>query len=464
MAGSTGILGGGIAGLTAAWQLQKLGHDFTLYEATDRLGGPIETVRRDGFTIELGPDGWVTEKPWAAELAQELGLGTELIESNDATRVTWIVQEGALVAMPDGMRMMVPGSLASLEGSPLFSAEAIAAYRAEPLRAEALQAASPAGDESIATFVERHFGAEVLHKVGAPLLSGVFGGDVAQLSVRAVMPQFVAFEREHGSLVLAMQQAARARGGRPPRPVFTTLRGGVGMLIERMTEQIDAARIALRAEALSVDREGSGWAVSTAHGEAVHERLIVATPAHVTRELLRHVVPATGHLLPGRASSAVLVAFAFDEEFALPKGFGFLAPAGESAIMAATFTDQKFAGRVPAGGRLLRAFFGGPSESESAHDRRTDEELAQVALAELRRILAASGGYSMPEPVLTRVRRWPRSLPQYAVGHLERIAELDRAVDAATGLTLLGNAYRGVGLPDLIRDARAAARRVAASA
>ena len=458
MGGSTGIIGGGIAGLTAAWQLQKLGQDFTLYEATGRLGGPIETHRRDGFTIELGPDGWVTEKPWAAELAQELGLGAELIASNDATRVTWIVQNGALVAMPDGMRMMVPGDSASLEGSPLFSAEAIAAYDSEPFRAEALRTASPAQDESIAEFVERHFGAEVLRKVGAPLLSGVFGGDVAQLSVRAVMPQFVAMEREHGSLIVAVERAARARAGRPVQPVFTTLSSGVGLLIERIAAEVDSARLTLNTKVTAIERESSGWAVHTARGRAVHKRLIVATPAHATCELLRPVLSRIESLLPARASSAVLVAFAFDEEFALPKGFGFLAPAGEAEIMAATFTDQKFTGRVPAGKRLLRAFFGGPAES--AHDVRTDEELAHVALAELRRILAASGAYSLPEPVFTLVRRWPRSLPQYAVNHLERMAELDRMVTSVPGLTLLGNAYRGVGLPDLIREARAAARAI----
>ena len=256
MGGSTGIVGGGIAGLVAAWQMQKLGQEFTLYEATDRLGGPIETLRRDGFTIELGPDGWVTEKPWAAELARELALGAELLESNDRTRVTWIVQNGALVPMPDGMRMMVPGSLASLEGSPLFSARAVSAYRSEPLRALALKAASPESDESIADFVERHFGAEVLHKVGAPLLSGVFGGDVAQLSMRAVMPQFVAMEREHGSLVHAMERAAEARCGRPPRPVFTTLRSGVATLVERLVAEIDADAIALNTKVLALAREG----------------------------------------------------------------------------------------------------------------------------------------------------------------------------------------------------------------
>ena len=327
---------------------------------------------------------------------------------------------------------------------------------------DALQAARPDGDESIADFVERHFGAEVLHKVGAPLLSGVFGGDVAQLSMRAVMPQFVALEREHGSLIVAMERAAAARGGRPLRPVFTTLRSGVGTLIERLAAEIGADTIALNTKVVAVGREGSGWLVSTAHGQAFHQRLIVATQAHATCDLLRPALPRIEDLLPARASSAVLVAFAFDEEFALPAGFGFLAPAGEAEIMAGTFTDQKFDGRVPPGKRLLRAFFGGPAES--AHDGRTDTELARVALAELRRILGASGCFSLPEPALTLVRRWPRSLPQYAVGHLERMAELDRMVAGLPGLTLLGNAYRGVGLPDLIREARAAARAVAESA
>ncbi len=192
------VLGGGIAGVTAAWQLAQreraLGDiEVVLFEASGRLGGTVETVYRDGFVVECGPDGWVSEKPWARELVRELGMHGKLIASNDAERVTYILSGGRLVAMPDGMRMMVPTELAALESSPLFSAEAKRAYAAEPGRAEELRRSAPAEDESISSFVARHFGPEVLTKVAAPLLSGVFGGDVARLSVQAVMPAFVRY-------------------------------------------------------------------------------------------------------------------------------------------------------------------------------------------------------------------------------------------------------------------------------
>ena len=458
MPNHTAIVGGGIAGLTAAWQLDRLGCPFTLFEASGRLGGPIETVQRDAFTIELGPDGWVTEKPWAAELARELGLSEELIGSNDATRVTWIVRDGALVPVPDGMRMMVPTDLSALQGSSLLSPDALAAYAAEPGRAPELRAAAPDEDESIASFIERHFGTEVLHTLAAPLLSGVFGGSVQTLSVRAVMPQFVRMEREHGSLILALQQAAAARLGRPEQSIFTSLRSGTQTLVDRMAASLPPGSVYLGVAVQSIAAEGDAWLLHTPAGIVRFDQLILATPAHVTCDLLRGIVPGSGPLLPAAASSAILVAFAFDEHFALPKGFGFLAPAGESALLAATFTDQKYDCRAPAGRRLVRAFFGGTTES--AADERSDAELTGVALAELRRILQSSG-YDLPEAAFSIVRRWPRSLPQYAVGHLDRMAELDRLLADRPTLHLLGNAYRGVGLPDLIRDARATARGIA---
>ena len=469
----TAIVGGGIAGLAAAWQLHQLGRSFTLYEASGRLGGPIETLHRDGFTIDMGPDGWVSEKPWAAELARELGLGDELIGSNDRTRITWIVRDGALVAIPDGMRMMVPTDLRTLAGSSLFTPEALASYAAEPGRAADLRAQAPDRDESIGSFIERHFGREVLARLAAPLLSGVFGGDVNTLSVRAVMPQFVAFEREHGSLILGLtrklEQAATARAGRPAQPIFTTLRSGTQTLVDRMAATLPAGSVVLDAAVREVVPDGAGWRVSdarSASGWSACDHLVLATPAETTRKLLRTALPAHGDALPGllpaRSSSAILVAFAYDRHFGLPQGFGFLAPAGESAILAATFSDQKYGGRAPAGYRLLRAFFGGAAEQPdlSGNDSRSDAELTSVAAAELRRILEGSG-YSLPdEPAFSVVRRWPRSLPQYAVGHIARIDELQNLLAATPTLHLLGNPYRGVGLPDLIRDARSTARTI----
>jgi oxygen-dependent protoporphyrinogen oxidase len=450
------IVGGGIAGVTAVWQVAKLaatGADVeaVLFEASQRPGGIVETVRESGFIVECGPDAWVTEKPWARELAEELGLGSEIIPSNDATRKTYILIDGKLVAMPDGMRMMVPHDLDALDRSTLFSDSAKAAFRDEVGRASELKAAAPEADESVADFVQRHFGAEVLEKIGAPLLSGVFGGDVAKLSVRAVMAPFVAMEREHGSLIHALQQRA-ARPGQAAA-VFTTLRNGVGGLIDAMFAEIPAEWLWLGGAVLDVSRTDAGWSISTAAGRESFDSLMLAVPADVASALLRQLDPKAAALMQMDASSAVVAGFGFSEPVDLPPGFGFLVPpgSGESSLLAGTFVDQKFDGRVSEGCRLLRGFFGGATADRLMQE--SDDVIAALALTELRKVLG-----ELPAPALTVVRRWPRALPQYAVGHIGRMAALSQRVQAMGQLWLLGNGYRGVGLPDLVRDARAAAR------
>jgi oxygen-dependent protoporphyrinogen oxidase len=472
------IVGGGIAGLAAAYELERARErgadlDWQLYEATDRLGGIVETTRHttpDGdFILEGGPDGWVTEKPWARELAVELGLEDQLIYSKDATRKTYILIEGQLVAMPDRMRMMVPEDLATLESCTLFSAAARAAYALEFSRAEELKANAPATDESVATFVRRHFGDEVLAKIGAPLLSGVFGGDVERLSVRSVMPAFVAMEREHGSLIAALQDKARARGDRPNQPIFTSLRNGLGTLTDAITARLPAERIHRNRSALSIKREGNNWCLRTSTppvkgrpgtSKRHFHHIFLATPVDVTRNLLALRDAAIAQLLPSSASSAVLSTFCWRDaaNFTVPAGFGFLVPQSseersQHQLLAATFVDQKFPHRTPDGARVIRVFFGG--SSAEALSPQTDDAIAAEAFEQLRSIL---GPLPQPEPALTTVRRWPRSLPQYEIGHIERMAELDQRILALGGITLLGNGYRGVGLPDLIRDARSAVR------
>ena len=448
------VVGGGISGVTAAWQMARLGlEDAALYEASGRMGGTVETARRDGFVIDMGPDGWVSEKPWAGELAKELGLGDELIGSNDAGRVTYIAQAGRLVAMPDAMRMMVPTELAALEGSPLFSDAARAAYAGEAKRAEALRAAVPHEDESIAAFVRRHFGEEVLAKVAGPLLSGVFGGDVERLSARAVMPRFVELEREHGSLV----EALAGKGSASAQSVFTSLKSGVETMIERMVLEVPEGWLRMKRTVTGIERTATAWTVYALgdDGKESSERfdaVILAVPAHGAKQLLAPVDARIADLLEMDASSAALVSLAFDEEFELPHGFGFLVPPGQgSSLLAGTFVDQKYAHRVPEGCRLLRGFFGGETAVRLCGLR--DEEVSALALGELRMLLG-----HLPEPKFSVARMWPRSLPQYGVGHLERMGELDRLVKEHEGLWLLGNAYHGVGLPDLARDARAAAK------
>ena len=466
------IIGGGISGLADAYELEQhrrngAAIDWQLFEASDRLGGIVETTRRDGYVLEGGPDGWVSEKSWARELVIELGLESELIYSNDATRKTYILIDGTLQAMPARMRMMVPEDLSALEGSPLFSAEARAAYAAELTRAVELKASAPDRDESVASFVLRHFGSEVLDKLAAPLLSGVFGGDVAKLSVRSVMPTFVAMEREHGSLIAALQAKAASRGATPQQPIFTSLRDGVGSLVDALVATLPADRLHLRHPVSDIGDENRWHVVCSGLSGERFDHLILATSLDATRSLLRLDGDRSYiQKLPTEASSAVLAAFTWPVEsatqFTVPPGFGFLVPptsgswtlSSEPSLLACTFVDQKFPYRAPPGARILRAFFGGASAT--ALGDATCDEVAQAALTQLRTILGP-----LPDPSHTEVRRWPRSLPQYEVGHLDRTAQLDEQVAHIGNLTLLGNSYRGVGVPDLIRDARNAARALA---
>jgi oxygen-dependent protoporphyrinogen oxidase len=460
---SVAVVGGGIAGLSAAYELNRLqqgGADlrFTLYEKSKRLGGTVETHRERGFVIECGPDGWVTEKPWARELAEELGLGDQLIVSKDHERITWILQGGKLLAMPDNMRMMVPESMDSILQSPLFSEAARAAYAAEEQRADELKTSAPDHDESVASFVSRHFGEEVLRVIGAPLLGGVFGGNVHKLSVRAVMPAFVAMEREYGSLIRALAARKLQRGDRPAASVFTSLRGGTGLLIDHMAATLPLASLRMETEVTAIQRVDGGWVVTDgAGGTQTYDHLMLALPVPQAAQLIQPVDVEIAEAVTMPTSSAVIAGFGFAPGTGpvLPQGFGFLCPEGEgSELLAATFADQKFEGRAPVGGKSVRAYFGGAAAD--ALMASPNDEINAKAQRELEKVLGP-----LPPAVVAVVRRWPNGLPQYEVGHPDRMAALQRRVDALGGLHLLGNGYRGVGLPDLIRDGRAAARSIA---
>lgn len=450
------IIGGGIAGLAAAWQLAQLSEDkpiqVVLFESSARLGGILETVREGEFTIECGPDGWVTEKPWARELAEELELGGEVIPSNDVQRKTYVLMEGRLVAIPDGMRMMVPKNLECIDSSELFSQSAKLSFHRELERAAELKAIAPAEDESVAVFVKRHFGSEVVEKIGAPLLSGVFGGDAGKLSVQAVMGPFVALEREYGSLIRGLKIKEKLQQD----AVFSSLISGIGSLIDRTVAAIPPEWIRLNDAVRFLSFDGEDWLVGTTHEVERFDAVLMAAPIDVARSLIEPIDGRAAELMQMDSSSAVVVAFGFQDgsKLSVPPGFGFLVPRGTgSLLLACTFVDQKFSHRVPQGGRLLRAFFGG--ESAERLMKCGNDEIAAIARAELARILGP-----VPDPQVSVVRRWPRSLPLYAVGHLQRMAELDARIKNLKGLWLLGNGYRGVGVPDLIRDSRAAAREV----
>jgi oxygen-dependent protoporphyrinogen oxidase len=465
------IIGGGISGLTAAYILHR-DHseacDFTLFEAENRLGGTIETIHAGGFTIECGPDSWVTEKPWAERLASELGLADELLRSNDHARRTYIARNGSLAPLPDAMYMMVPADLSTVLDSPLFTETAKQAYMAEPSRAEQLREAALANrgndiDESVAAFVRRHFGDEVVETVASPLLAGVFGGNIDKLSARALLGPFIAMEAQHGSLILGLQQRSRDQRS----PVFTTLSSGLAMLVDRLRLNLPTPSVRLSSSVLAVDSLPAVWRVETTKGREVFDRVLIATPLDTTRRLLARLPLAEAQraatLLPADATSGLVVAFGYKGRDkptpTIPKGFGLLvaAPARDHSLLACTFLHQKFPNRAPEGATLLRAFFASSAADELS--RRPDREIATIARNQLTGFLGP-----LPEhPDVTTVRRWPRSLPQYEIGHVARMTQFNICLASLQGLFVAGNALRGVGLPDLVRDAIDAAHSIARS-
>ena len=468
------VVGAGIAGMAAAYEVAKRGDaTLTLFEASDRLGGTVETVHKGGFTIECGPDSWVSDKSAARDLAIELGLGDEIIHSNDAARRNYLVQGRTLTPMPDGMRMMVPTRWLPILESPLFSWTARLDYLREPKRAEALKAEAAARpedfDESVRSFITRHFGAEATETIAGPLLAGVFGGDIDLLSAGAVLAPFVRMEREHGSLIgptMARMEKEKAEG-KTPEPVFTTLRSGLSTLIDRMATTLPEGSIRRNTAATALARNADGWTVSSAaHGAESFDAVVLATPAHVTRRLLEPVHSEAAALLAMEATSAIVVALCFAGEAAaklrVPRGFGFLVPprralSDEPELLAGTFMHQKFPHRAPEGTVFLRGFFGGHAAPHMMDW--DDDRIAEAARTKFSQLLGP-----LPAPQHVLVRRWPMSLPQYTVGHPARMRTLARHMEQLPGLALTGNAYQGVGLPALVHHAQKAVHDLPASA
>jgi protoporphyrinogen/coproporphyrinogen III oxidase len=464
------IIGGGIAGLAAAFELEKargagVPVSYTLFESQPRLGGTLATEIVEGAVLERGPDSFITEKTAAAELCRELGLGESLIPSNDAARKTWIVVRNRLVPLPDGLMFLVPTRLIPTATTRLFSL-------GTKLRMalELLHPPRPAeGDESVAALVERHFGREAVDRLADPLLSGIYGGDAAQLSAQAVLPRLVEMERKHGSLtrgMLAAHRAMQAHGKTSSKAkdrgaaIFTTLRGGMQQLVDALGSRLDPASIRTATPVNALARSGEAWAVRTASDARMFDAVIAALPAWAAGALLSAVDRELGEELGAIPySSSITVNLVYDEKRlgALPEGFGFLVPASEGrAMLACTFAHRKFLGRTPPGKAVLRAFLGG-ARNEALLDE-PDAALIQTVRRELSEILGAKIVGSAVEPEIAQVSRWRRAMAQYAVGHRERVERIRTRVAALGGLRLAGNAYDGIGIPDCIRLGRQAAR------
>lgn len=452
------VVGGGITGLAAAWALSRPtpagSVDVTLVEASPRLGGKILTERHGPFLVEGGPDSFLTLKPAAFEFAGELGLADRLVGTKEPGGA-FVLHRGRLEPLPDGLAGLVPQRIGPFLRSGLFSPLEKARFALDLL----IPPSRNGADESLGSFVRRRLGSAAVDRLAGPLLAGIHAGDVDRLSLRATFPQFADAERVHGSLTAAM--VARRRAARSHRgvrlPMFMTLRGGLAEMVDAAAAGIgrDAVRTAA---VVGIGLQPPGYAVLLDDGDHLRaDAVVLAVPSGVSARLLEPMNPDAARTLasiPHVSTAAVAIAFRRDDVMHPLAGHGYVTARSDRMLhTACTWVSSKWSGRAPDDHVLLRAYIGRDGDADAlAID---DDALASVVLRELTPLLHIRG-----TPALIRVYRWPQAMPQYLVGHLERVAAARAHLRATPGLVLAGSAYEGVGIPDCIRQGKEAASAV----
>lgn len=473
--GRFAVIGGGIAGLAAAHRITELSphSEVVLFEAGDRLGGALTTLERDGFQVEQSADNFITTMPWGLDLCRRLGLEDRLERTHPRARRTYVVRRGHMHPLPEGFLMMAPAKMWPLATTPILSPwgklRAAAEYFIPPRRDD--------GDESMAHFVRRRLGREVFQRLVEPLISAVYAADMERLSVMATLPRFREMERREGCLIRAMRKQMRQRraaqkantaagtGGRNNASresgarysMFVALRGGFRELVDTLHEHLKNTDIRLQTPVTSLGRKDTGWTVHTAQGPESFDGVILAAPAADCAPLLRPLDTVLADELAGiEYSGTAIVSLGYrDEQVGHPlNGAGCVVPAIEkSRLLAISFSSRKYPHRAPEGATLLRVFVGGARDPEII--TRDPREIRDIVVSELARLLHIRG-----EPVFEDVASWPGTMPQYHVGHRERVERIFQHAEALPGLALAGNAYYGVGVPHCIRSGEEAARRV----
>ena len=460
------IIGGGITGLSAAYFVEKAAKDagkdvrVTILEASDRLGGKVLTEHAQEFTIEGGPDSFVTDKTACLELCHELGLGEDLIPSNEIQRKIYLLRGKRLIEFPSGFRLTIPTEfkpfiLSSLI-SPLGKLRMALDYFIPPREGD--------GDVSLSDFIGRRLGREAVDRFAGPLMAGIFVSDPKTMSMKGTFPRFLDMEKKHGSLI----RAARAAKKNPPKPnpraagrsMFNSLKHGLGTLITTLEKNVKAD-ILREFPVDAIRRSAAGLEVIAKNGRVLQaDDVIVTVPAYTAASLLRDELPDLANDLLGIryvSTTTVSVAYLLSDLPAEKQldGFGVLIPASEKRdVLAITWSSVKFRHRAPRGCFLLRAFVGGHNNEPAA--LLPDDELVAKVRAEFQDLFGI-----VAEPILHRIYRWTKGNPQYDVGHLDRVDAMEAKARALPGLHLAGSAYRGIGMPDCIQQASDVAKRIA---
>ncbi len=450
------IAGGGIAGLAAAWRLQQLRREsgaeyrITLLEASDQLGGKLQTEQTDGLILEAGPDSFLSYKPAAIQLARELGIEDRIIGTRDTGDGTFILREGRLEPLPEGITMLVPTKIKPLARSRLLSARGKARMAAEYF----VPPKTDEADESIGSFITRRLGREAFEHMAQPLLSGIFAGDADQLSLGATFPRLRDIERKHGGLIRGMLHQRReaannaSSGPSSPYPPFVSFAGGMSELPQAIISRLEDVEIRTGSAVRQIEKSAVGYQIRLGDGESIaSDAVLLGTPAYASSGILQLLDGELASLLkriPYVSSATISLAYREEDLKGRQTGRGFVIPHVENReLTAVTWASNKFEGRTPDGLALLRTFVGRAGR-EGAVDL-PDDELMSLVRQEISEILGINA-----EPVQFRINRWRRAMPQYVLGHVDRLKRIDQRLERHPGIELMGAAYRGVGIPDCI--------------
>lgn len=452
-----------MTGLAAAYTLHEARRggtdvDWVLLEKDDRVGGKIITERTGGFVIDGGPDCFLPEKRWVGQLAAKLGIDGDMLPTNDERKKTFILSDGQLHLLPDGVMGLVPTKFVPFATSSLFSLSGklrMAMDVFTPRRANN-------DDETLASFVRRRLGQEALDKLAEPLIGGIHASDPEQMSLKATFPRFLEMEAKSGSLIRHMLKARRKMPpppppapGRPKRTFFMSFLQGMGELTDTCAAKLDPERVITGVEVRSIRESDGRYAIKLAGRDDIEaDAVIVATEAHAAVRLLEKLDERISEALAGIphvSSATVSLAYKKDKIGNDLDGFGFVVPSVEHRkIMASTWTSTKWSHRVPEGYVMLRAFVGGAHDENLA--QLPDDKMAKTVRSELADIMGIKA-----KPEMVRIFRWPNGMPQYTLGHLDRVATIEARCEEHPGLFIAGGAYRGVGIGDCINGGEQAA-------